>query len=257
MHRLRGLHPHQTNVRKKLYPGSRTVYYPVIGEHLLILGFPIRLIRFRMGQYVTERRQEVEFAALVGIGGASLALGAPNMCNGANLAYTRAAFLAVQGFSGNAHVASGDDEFLMHKIAARYPGQVAFLKAPAAIVSTAAQESVGAFLAQRVRWASKWPHYQNRRIKQLALLVFGVNALLFLGAAGAVPGWLAGGQIALLYAVKLAVDGWFLAPVLRFFNRRHHLLYLLPWQLVYVPYVVGTALAGLRGTYSWKGRRVS
>jgi glycosyltransferase involved in cell wall biosynthesis len=65
----------------------------------------------------------LEFAGLVGVGGACLARRQPTMCNGANLAYRRAAFDAVGGYLDNNHLASGDDEFLLHKIHAAFPAR--------------------------------------------------------------------------------------------------------------------------------------
>ncbi|OGX85070.1 glycosyltransferase, partial [Hymenobacter glacialis] len=113
----------------------------------------------------------LEFAGLVGVGAACLGRRKPTMCNGANLAYRRAAFEAVGGYADNAHLASGDDEFLLHKIHAAFPGTAHFLTDAAAIARTAAPTSLGALLRQRVRWASKWRHYQSAASRHLALLV--------------------------------------------------------------------------------------
>jgi glycosyltransferase involved in cell wall biosynthesis len=201
--------------------------------------------------------QVVEFAALVAMGGASIALQTPNMCNGANLAYTRHAFGEVQGFAGNEHVASGDDEFLLHKIAARYPGQVAFLKAPAAIVKTNSKKTVGELLEQRVRWASKWPHYRQKGVKMLAVVVFAANLIVTLVLLGGLFGMVPVKGVVGFYVIKLGADGILLARVLPFFKYRQYIWYLLPLQLIYVPYIVYTVIKGLRGTYSWKGRAVS
>ena len=44
------------------------------------------------------------------------------------MAYKKAAFLEVEGYRGNEEIPSGDDEFLLQKIAKRYPGRVGFLK---------------------------------------------------------------------------------------------------------------------------------
>jgi hypothetical protein len=63
---------------------------------------------------------------LVGSGACAMMIGKPNMCNGANIAYPKAVFEEVNGFDGNEHIASGDDEFLMHKIAEKYPNQIVF-----------------------------------------------------------------------------------------------------------------------------------
>jgi biofilm PGA synthesis N-glycosyltransferase PgaC len=202
------------------------------------------------------KMQAVEFASLIGVGAASLALGKPNMCNGANIAYPKQVFEEVQGFAGNAHIASGDDEFLLHKIFARYPDRVFFLKAPAATVFTRTQNSFGSFMAQRVRWASKWPAYQQAAPRLMALLVFGVNLALLAGLGlclgGVLPSWIFG----LAFGLKFMVDILFLWPVMAFFNQQHYWPYIFLLQLVYVPYVVGVGLASWKGHYHWKGRLI-
>ena len=109
------------------------------------------------------------------------------MCNGANLAYRRAAFAAVGGFAGHAHLASGDDEFLLHHLHAAFPGTVHFLADAAAIVRTAAPPTLRALLRQRVRWASKWQHYQAGPSRYLALLVLGANVALAAGVGAPRP----------------------------------------------------------------------
>ncbi|HSI90294.1 MAG TPA: glycosyltransferase [Adhaeribacter sp.] len=200
--------------------------------------------------------QVVEFASLIGTGAAAIAMGKPNMCNGANLAYEKAAFYHVGGFSGNEHLASGDDEFLMHKIWKQFPGKVSFLKNSGATVFTPAAATVRQFLGQRVRWASKWRFYKNVAPQLVALLVFSVNAGLLIGLGA----WLAGktGTIHfwILWLAKSGIDFVFLGLVLRFFRRTRFLFYSLPLQLVYAPYVVYCALAGLTGNYRWKGRNL-
>ena len=198
----------------------------------------------------------LEFAGLVGVGAACLARQQPTMCNGANLAYRRAAFEAVGGYVDNAHLASGDDEFLLHKIHAAFPGTAYFLADAAAIARTAAPPTLRALLRQRVRWASKWRHYHSAAPRRLALLVLGANVALAVGVAAALvwPGlwpWVAGAA-----ALKLGGDAWFLGPVLRLLGRRAWLAGLLPLQLLYAPYALAVGLAGLRGGYEWKGRAV-
>ena len=198
----------------------------------------------------------LEFAGLVGVGAACLARQQPTMCNGANLAYRRTAFEAVGGFADNAHLASGDDEFLLHKIHATFPGTTHFLADAAAIVRTAAPPTLGALLRQRVRWASKWRHYQSAASRRLALLVLGANVALAVGVVAALvwPGlwpWVAAAG-----ALKLSGDAWFLGPVLQFLGRRRWLWGLLPLQLLYAPYALAVGAAGWRGGYEWKGRVV-
>ena len=69
---------------------------------------------------------DIEFASLIAIGASSLCSGFPNMCNGANLAFTKDAFNQVNGYQGYENVVSGDDEFLLYKVFKRFPTRVRF-----------------------------------------------------------------------------------------------------------------------------------
>lgn len=199
----------------------------------------------------------LEFAGLVGVGAACIARGRPTMCNGANLAYRRTTFHEVGGYADNAGLASGDDEFLLHKMHLRYPAGVRFLARPEAVVDTPAPATLRALLRQRVRWASKFEHYRPAAPRQLALLVVGANVSLALGLALAV-GWPAlGPWVVAGWALKLGADAWLLWPVLGLLRRRRWLAWLLPLQLLYAPYAVAVGVAGQRRQgYRWKGRQV-
>ena len=198
----------------------------------------------------------LEFAGLVGVGAACLARQQPTMCNGANLAYRRAAFEAVGGFTDNAHLASGDDEFLLHKIHAAFAGTAYFLADAAAIARTAAPLTLRALLRQRVRWASKWRHYHSAAPRRLALLVLGANVALAAGIGAGLIWPALWPWVLAAWVLKLGADAWFLVPVLRFFEQRQWLWGLLPLQILYAPYALAVGAAGWRGGYEWKGRAV-
>ncbi|WP_181305464.1 glycosyltransferase [Rufibacter sp. XAAS-G3-1] len=204
-----------------------------------------------------QRLQALEFSALIGVGAASIAVQKPTMCNGANLAYEKAAFYEVHGFQGNEQIPSGDDEFLLHKIHQCYPGQITFAKAKEVIVQTPAAATLTQFLHQRVRWASKWKHYQSFTSQLLALIVLGGNSSILVALLMAVFGlgewWFFG----IVLTTKMSVDALLLCPVLSLFDKKRLLSLLWLLQLLYVPYIVFTGLLGLRGKYHWKGRQLS
>lgn len=85
------------------------------------------------------------------------------MCNGANLAYTKQAFEAVNGFHGIDGIASGDDMLLMHKIKQAFPAGISYLKSKDVIVQTAPMHSLSDFMNQRIRWASKSDKYNDKK----------------------------------------------------------------------------------------------
>jgi len=203
-----------------------------------------------------DNAQSLEFMGLVGIGAGSLALKSPNMCNGANLAYKKEAFYEVSGFEGNDELASGDDEFLMHKMFSHWPDKVLFLKNIDAIVSTKPEKSLSAFIQQRKRWVSKSRKYSNSNITVVLSGAWIFNMLLLFN-------WVAGifdprYFIAFLaaFGLKLGAEFLFLNKVATFFNNRKALSVLIPAGFVYIFYVLFIGIYGNFGSYDWKGRTV-
>ena len=202
--------------------------------------------------------QALDFMSLQGITGAAIQKNIHSMCNGANLAYTRRAFEAVNGFKGIDNIASGDDMLLMHKIAVQYPGGIHYLKSENVIVQTAPVSSIAAFFNQRIRWASKADKYQDKSIFAVLLLVYLLNVLLIVipvvslisANSQMLKYWL------LLLAAKTVVELIFLFPVAGFF-KKSALLWAFPLaQPFHIMYTVIAGWLGKFGSYKWKDRKV-
>ncbi|MCE7065884.1 glycosyltransferase [Dyadobacter sp. CY326] len=213
-------------------------------------------VTFSEERSVTDHLQTVEFASLIGSGASAIAAGYPSLCNGANLAYEKNAFIEVGGFDGVRHIASGDDEFLMHKIAAKFPKGVHFLKDSRAIVNTKAHDNWQAFFRQRKRWASKWKHYKSKTPLFLALYIFGCNFSLLTSAVLFAFGSLNALTFFCLLSVKCLPEWLFLGSVLRFFKKPRSIFYIPLTQLIYPFYVCFFGLAAQKPAYEWKGRKL-
>lgn len=202
--------------------------------------------------------QVVEFASLIGSGAATLHLGFPNMCNGANLSYAKKAFEEVNGFEGTAHIASGDDEFLMHKIALKYPKSVHFIKNKQSVVRTLPVTTGRKFFHQRKRWASKWGFYKDNKIKILAFFIFLCNFGLLFTFLMNLIGKYTWDVLILQLSLKCTIEFAFLSLVLSYFKKRQLIWWIPVVQFIYPLYVVFFGLLAQRkGTYEWKGRKLS
>jgi cellulose synthase/poly-beta-1,6-N-acetylglucosamine synthase-like glycosyltransferase len=201
--------------------------------------------------------QTLDFITLQGITGASVSRRMHSMCNGANLAYEKAAFKAVDGFRGIDKIPSGDDMLLMHKIYRKYPEKVFFLKSRAAIVSTRAERNWKGFLHQRIRWASKANSYDDKRIFWVLLLVYLVNLLFpLLLLASCWNRWYL--LIALLLGiVKTFLEYPFVRIVAAFFGQQRLMVYFPCLQPFHIAYTVIVGWMGQFGSYRWKDRNVN
>ncbi|MEQ8471661.1 MAG: glycosyltransferase [Marinoscillum sp.] len=200
--------------------------------------------------------QAGEFAGLIMIGASSLYSGNPSMCNGANLSYQREAFMEVDGYKGNEHIPSGDDEFLLQKIFKAYDRKVMFLKDQRAIVSTDAKQSFLALLNQRIRWSSKWKFHKSFFIKLLALFIFLNYLALFVGVIEGISNqqYL---LVAVIFVVRWITLWYFSVPITQFLGIKNVLGVSLVIEIIYPFFVTFLGIASIFGKYSWKGRYYS
>ena len=214
-------------------------------------------VTFTAESTLFDSLQTVEFASLIGSGAGTMALGRPTMCNGANLCYEKRVFADVGGFAGVDHLASGDDEFLMHKIAVRYPGSIRFLKSREAIVQTGPHRSWLAFYQQRKRWASKWRAYESWLPTGLAVFVFLSNAAPVVAVLGWLLGFLTGHWTLVVVGLKVVPEFLFLRQILLFLQKRASVSTIPLTQLMYPFYVVFFGLVAQGKGYRWKGRNLN
>ncbi len=205
---------------------------------------------------VLQRFQALDFLILQGITAAAVNRNSHSMCNGANMAYEKKAFRAVNGFTGIDQIASGDDMLLMHKIWKQFPGQVHYLKSKAAIVTTTPMKSWTAFFNQRIRWASKAKNYEDKRIFGVLLLVYLYNlcfGALFVAGFFDTRYWL---LLAANWVAKTLAELSFVVKVASFFGKKSLLNWFFLFQPLHIIYTVFSGLLGQFGRYEWKGRKV-
>ncbi|MDO3644329.1 glycosyltransferase [Mucilaginibacter sp. L3T2-6] len=223
-------------------------------EHPLMISSPVSYFEEKS---VFERMQSLEFLSLIATGAAFIGNGHASTCNGANLAYRKDVFYEVGGFKGIDDLASGDDELLLQKVAAKYPGRIGFLKWYDAIVYTHAKHNLQSFMQQRRRWASKSVKYKDKKVVALVIglwlfnlsvlvnLLLGIYDIHFLKIS------------ALQYLIVILAGVALLLPVTVFF-RRKLLMWVLPIFIpLYFVYFVYIGVLGNKGKYVWKGRLVN
>lgn len=205
-----------------------------------------------------ERFQSLDFLGMMLITGAGIRSTRMYMGNGAHLAYPRAVFEAVQGFEGVQNWASGDDLFLIHKIAARYPDGIRFLKQAEATILTRAKPDLPSFIQQRIRWGTKNRSYTGWAVTLIAGIVF-LACWSILAMAFVIPwgGWSSFWFFLFLLGLKTWVDYQVLAEATAFFRRKDLRPYFGQAQIGHILYIALIGLASLVvKRYEWKGRKV-
>ena len=201
------------------------------------------------------RFQQIEWGSILLVAQYLFAIGSPLMCSGANLAYRRSAFLAVEGYSGNDMYPSGDDEFLLRKIVQHFGVQsVNFFKDKEVLVQTQPAVSWSAFIQQRVRWAGKgrihrsFGHALSAGLAFFLATVKLATLLLLFGSVGQKLMFL------FFWVLKVLIERRVLGKVLADFHRSHPLYYYIGTSFLHPLYVIWVGIGAISGKYTWKGR---
>ncbi|MFT6866107.1 MAG: biofilm PGA synthesis N-glycosyltransferase PgaC [Cyclobacteriaceae bacterium] len=209
------------------------------------------------GKSLIANLQSVEFASLIGFGAAAIKSGNPSTCNGANMSYKKEVFEAVNGYVGNEQIPSGDDEFLLQKLHANFPGQLGFLKNQSAIVNTPAKEYLSDLINQRIRWSSKWKFHKNWFARFSTVYVFTDFALYLVMAMLVLFGMASLLQFLIIISLRYLVDIFYLLSITNFFKIRPFQVICLglALQIFYPLFVSLLGIASIFTGYSWKGRQ--
>lgn len=203
-----------------------------------------------------ENFQLLDFSGLMATTIGAFGIKKSIMCNGANLCYSKETFNAVNGYTGNNHLASGDDVFLLEKIKNAFSGDVHFLKSRDALVKTNPTSTLKALIFQRVRWASKTSNLRSGFIKIVGLIVFGINSWLLTLLVLALLNYSSVNLILLmLFLVKVLVDFILLLKFLSFSEQLKVLIFY-PLASVFHPLFsfITAFLAIFKFNFSWKDK---
>jgi len=203
-----------------------------------------------------ERMQSLEFYSLIATGAAFIGNGHASTCNGANLAYRKDIFYKVGGFKGIDDLASGDDELLLQKVAAQYPGKIGFLKLYDAVVFTHAKSNLKEFMQQRRRWASKSVKYKDKKVVALVVGLWMFYVSVGLNLLGGLLSYRFLEVFAIQFVLMYFTELIMLWPVTQFFKRQKLLSLLIISIPLYTIYFIYIGMIGNKGKYAWKGRMV-
>lgn len=200
--------------------------------------------------------QALEFLSLSASSAMTVIRNKPLMCNGANLAFSKSAFLEAGGYRYGGVDATGDDTYLMLKIAEKNPASVLFNNNRSGIVTTKPEANLGMLVTQRIRWASKIRNYKEQYIKRTGIFIFALNfliiSLIVLALAGAVS-WKI---VFAIWMLKVTADLFVLIPGSVFASQKYLLLLILPAGLLYPFYSMAGMLLSLgKFGYRWKDRK--
>lgn len=233
----------------------RSVSKQYVDQNALI--FTTGLVSIQDHQNVLSRFQSLDFMANMALTAWGLKNQYFYLANGANMSFLKTSFEDVGGYGGNEHIASGDDVFLIKKMAEQKNKTLMFLHDPDAAVVTTPQKTWATLWEQRKRWATKSKAYASGTLWSVQALTF----LLSVGIIGFIlyslifsAGMLYISMLILL--IKAVVDYLFLSGLSKKWNLHPALQYYPLSFLTYLIYIIFMGLTALfPSAYLWKGRK--
>ena len=198
--------------------------------------------------FSAEWFEHFDFMAMYGVAGGLIIAGKYFSCSGQNLAYKKASWEKVGGFSRIMHIISGDDVNLMQLF--RQAGMnIRFNQSPGSFTSTAVIDNWFSLINQRTRWASN-TRYQLQLNPEFFVYLMSALVVTFLPWALLAYQWKLG--ISLL-VLRVFLEMSFLQKVFKKFKEPDGLIKTYPvWFILQPAYMLIVGVSGLFGWFKWK-----
>jgi len=211
-----------------------TIAYAQSVTGSVFLAAPIRYASYNS---LLEKMQGIEMMTFMMITAAGIRSRLHDMANGANMAFSKQAFIDVDGYNGNYNYASGDDMFLIEKMRAKFPDKISFVKSQSAVVETEAHQDWSSLLKQRVRWAGKNKGLKNPVINMIWLFIGFYHVMIFAMFGLALLHYISWLPFTILLSFKWIADAVMIYHASSFF-KRSWLRDFVPLQVLYSVYIL-------------------
>ncbi len=214
-------------------------------------------VQFESNGKVFHELQKIEFSSLILVGAGLIGINKPIICNAANLGFRKSVFDEVGGYEDNLNLSSGDDEFLMQKISRYTNYNIKFCFNKEAMSYTNPNNSISEFYHQRKRWASKGFYYSDKMITIKLILIF----LFYISIPiQIILGFLTNQMFLIFASVCFLLKLLFEYNIVQIESKKlfpkTDFLYFIVAEVLHIPYIIISGIAGVFGNYKWKGRKI-
>lgn len=204
---------------------------------------------------IISKFQIVENIALTGVTAGYTGIGKPFMCNGANLAFKKNIYEKVNGYESHLHLSSGEDIFLLESFKTVDADKIFYGLSRELIVKTKTENSLGTFLNQRTRWASKTKNNSNFINSFFAFTVVLSNLIFLALLVAILKKSIILPYLSIFGLAKFVFDFLLLFLASDFLGRLKYIWWIIPFECVYWIYALIIGLASFIYRPSWKGKK--
>lgn len=203
--------------------------------------------------HVLSTFQIVENLAISGITAGYTGINMAFMCNGANLAFKKQAFINANGYQSHLNISSGEDVFLLEDFKNKKSINIMYGFDRHLIVKTLPEINFRNFLEQRIRWAYKAKYNKNQLNLFGGFIIITANLLVLALIVAIIKQSAIIPYLSIFVATKLVFDFLLLFLASNFLNKVKYLVWLIPFECVYWIYALVIGVASLVYKPYWKG----
>jgi len=222
------------------------------------VGLVIGYSQVNSNERLNQQIEALDFLMLSAAARSTAQFGVPFACTGQNLAYRRAGFDEVDGFSTFADALGGDDNFLLQSVRKKTSWEIVSALDPNSFTRTSPCKTRSEFVSQRIRWASDALYFKEANPLFFFAIVTTFLANLFpvASAIGLIFGLGSLSSLTNGLTIKFLAEGFMMAKATSLFKCRDLRKAFVPWFLLQMPYVIYIGLTTLAGkTVTWGGRQ--
>lgn len=214
-------------------------------------------IDFQTNNDLLSAFQIMENLALTAFTAGFTGINKPFMCNGANLAFKRSAYLLVSGYQSHMYISSGEDVFLLEDLKKLDSKLIHYVLARELVVKTTSIKSLKELLNQRIRWAYKAKSNSNHLNLFAGFVIVAANLLILALFAAILKKSIIIPYLSIFVAAKFVFDFLLLFLASDFLGRIKYIWWLIPFECVYWIYalIIGTTSVFIKPY--WKGKKIS
>lgn len=201
--------------------------------------------------------QIVENIAISGITAGYTGINMAFMCNGANLAFKKQAFIDANGYQSHLDISSGEDVFLLEDIKNKKSANIMYGFDRHLIVKTLPETNLRNFFEQRIRWAYKAKYNKNQLNLFGGFIIIAANLLVLALIVAIIKQSAIIPYLSIFVATKFVFDFLLLFLASNFLNKVKYLMWLIPFECVYWIYALVVGVASLIYKPYWKGIKTS
>lgn len=196
--------------------------------------------------------QSLDFFSHAAVAAAAVGAKIPINSNANNFSYRKKIYDEVGGYQQLEHIASGDDDLLMHKFILSKK-KIDYCVNPKSFVYTKPQEKLSGIWQQRKRWASKTIYYTLPTLTMLSfvflyyimisiLMIWGLFdfRILIMG----ITAWI----------IKTLADYIVVNKAAIILEKKNLMRYYFITSLTHIPGIIASVFGGVLGNFEWKGQ---